>query len=70
MTSVKFTVFCDVTPYSLVEIYRSCGVTYLLRPQSRRIKLQTEGRGQAFLRNVTKVYQTARCHTSHIDIIL
>jgi len=24
MTSVKFRVFCDVTPYSLVDIYRSC----------------------------------------------
>jgi len=40
MTSVKFTVFCDVTPYSLVYIYRSCEVTYLLRPQRRRIKLE------------------------------
>jgi len=62
MTSVKFTVFCDVMPYRMVEIYRSCGVTYLLRPQSRRIKLQTGGRGHAFLRNGTKDYQTPRCH--------
>jgi hypothetical protein len=67
---MQSSVFWDVTPCSLVEVYRHFGVTYRLHLQGRRVSQATgmtlsscllglhvdrENGGNAFLRNVSKL---------------